>query len=257
MTYCVYWIREKSHTDLTSQGYIGVSGNVKERFASHKGMWSGTNNYLRNAIKKHGWDNLEKAVLLIAEKDYCLEIEKKLRPADKIGWNLVMGGGHPPILIGPRPELRGKQAWNKGMVGCVSDETREKMRLARLGKSPANKGVPFTLEQSKKLSAALKGRVSPRKGAKVPVEVVERIAAKNRGRVQSAEERAMRSARLKGIKKSIPMSDEHRRKLGMNAKGKKWYNNGIHIVFCLEGQQPEGYVLGRKHRTFMKENYLV
>ena len=35
-----------------TQGYIGVSGNVKQRFASHKGMESGTNAHLRHAIEK-------------------------------------------------------------------------------------------------------------------------------------------------------------------------------------------------------------
>ena len=251
MTYCVYWIREKSHTDLTSQGYIGVSGNVKERFASHKGMWSGTNNYLRNAIKKHGWDNLEKAVLLIAEKDYCLEIEKKLRPADKIGWNLVMGGGHPPILIGPRPELRGKQAWNKGMVGCVSDETREKMRLARLGKPPANKGVPLAQERIEQLRQINLGNTY-RLGAKMPPHAVEQNRLRNVGKHHSEETKAKMSAAHMG-KPKPPRTDEHKRKIGLNAKGKKWYNNGINVVFCFDGLQPEGYVLGRKCHTLVKE----
>jgi hypothetical protein len=251
MTYCVYWIREKSHTDLTSQGYIGVSGNVKERFASHKGMWSGTNNHLRNAIKKYGWDNLEKSVLLIAEKDYCLEIEKKLRPADKIGWNLVVGGGHPPVLIGPRPELRGKQAWNKGMVGCVSDETREKMRLARIGKSPANKGVPLAQERIEQLRQINLGNTY-RLGAKMPPHVVEQNRLRNIGKHHSEETKAKMSAAHMG-KAKPPRTDEHKRKIGLNAKGKKWYNNGINVVFCFDGLQPEGYVLGRKCHTLVKE----
>jgi hypothetical protein len=95
------------------------------------------------------------------------------------------------------------------------------------------------------VSKALKGRVSPRKGAKLSAELVERISAKNRGRVQSAEERAMRSAVLKGIKKSVPMSDEHRAKLGLIAKGKRWYNNGTTSVFCHEDVVPDGFILGR------------
>ena len=251
MTYCVYWIREKSHTDLTSQGYIGVSGNVKERFASHKGMWSGTNNHLRNAIKKYGWDNLEKSVLLIAEKDYCLEIEKKLRPADKIGWNLVVGGGHPPVLIGPRPELRGKQAWNKGMVGCISDETREKMRLARIGKSPANKGVPLAQERIEQLRQINLGNTY-RLGAKMLPHVVEQNRLRNIGKHHSEETKAKMSAAHMG-KAKPPRTDEHKRKIGLNAKGKKWYNNGINVVFCFDGLQPEGYVLGRKCHTLVKE----
>jgi predicted GIY-YIG superfamily endonuclease len=253
MSFAVYWIREQSHTDLMTQGYIGVSGDVEKRFASHKGMWSGTNNYLRNAIKKHGWDNLAKSVLLISTKEYCLDIERKLRPADKIGWNLTIGGGYPPVIRGERPELKGRVSWNKGRVGLCSAETLERMRQKRLGVSPANKGVPLSDEHRQKVSKALKGRVSPRKGAKLSAELVERISAKNRGRVQSAEERAMRSAVLKGIKKSAPMSDEHRAKLGLIAKGKRWYNNGQNVVFCLEGLQPDGYTLGRKSIKLCKE----
>lgn len=90
-------------------------------------------------------------------------------------------------------------------------------------------------------------------GWKMPREIVDRINAKNTGRVQSAEERAMRSAVLKGIKKSVPMSDEHRAKLGLIAKGKRWYNNGQNVVFCLEGLQPDGYTLGRKSIKLCKE----
>lgn len=253
MNFCVYWIREQSHTDLMTQGYIGVSGNVEQRFASHKGMWSGTNTHLRRAIKKYGWDNLIKSVLLIAEKDYCLDIERKLRPADKIGWNLTVGGGFPPIITGPRPELRGRPSWNAGKTGVFSPEVIERMRQKAKGRVPRNKGIPLTDEQKAKLSKALKGRVGTRLGVTVPTEIVEKIAAKNRGRVQSAEERAMRSERMKGIPKSVPMSDDHRRKLGLNSKGKRWYNNGQNIVFCLEGMQPEGYTLGRKSRAFCKE----
>jgi len=251
MTYCVYWIREKSHTDLMSQGYIGVSGNVKERFASHKGMWSGTNNHLRNAIKKYGWDNLEKTVLLLAEKDYCLEIERKLRPADKIGWNLTIGGGYPPILVGPKPERRGRPAWNKGKTGLCSDETLEKMSKAKIGKSPANKGVPLTEEQVEKLRQVNRGNTN-RRGKKMPPHVIQEMRVRMLGKKHSEETKAKMSAAHIG-KPKAPFSEEHKRKLGLNAKGKKWYNNGTNIVFCLEGLQPEGYVLGRKHTTFVKE----
>ena len=94
-------------------------------------------------------------------------------------------------------------------------------------------------------------------GFKQDPKIVARVAAKNRGRVQSAEERAMRSARLKGVKKSVPVSEERRKQLGLLAKGRRWYNNGINIVFCLEGQQPNGYVLGRRSTKFVKEKHLV
>jgi len=250
---CVYWIRKAEHSDVLSEGYVGVSNNFETRMKAHS-YKEGTNLHLHRAIDNYGWDNLEKSVLIYGDRDYCLYIEKKLRPSIKIGWNLTEGGGDPPTLYGPNPKLRGRKAWNKGKKGECSPETVAKMRAARLGKPPANKGVPLTDEQRLKLSKALKGRVSPRKGVKVPAEIVEKTASKNRGRVQSAEEKAMRSQRLKGIKKSVPRSDEHRRKLGLNAKGKKWYNNGANVVFCLAGQQPEGYFLGRGSLKFVKEN---
>ena len=243
MSFVVYWIREASHTDMMSQGYIGVSGNVKQRFASHKGMENGTNAHLRHAIEKHGWDNMVKSVLLMAGKDYCLDIERKLRPADKIGWNLVAGGGYPPINSGVRPNLRGRTAWNKGKTGIYSDETLAKIRSALLGKTPANKGVPLTPEQKAKLSASSKGNTH-RRGKKMPPEIVARISAKNRGRVQSAEERAMRSIALTGIKRPA-LSDKHKRLLGAYAKGKKWYTNGERSVFCLPENKPADFNLGR------------
>jgi hypothetical protein len=160
-----------------SQGYIGVSGNVKERFTSHKNMCSGTNNHLQNAIKKYGWDSLNKSVLLIAEKDYCLEIERKLRPTDKIGWNLIVGGGMPPILTGPQPHLCGRPAWNKGKTGIYSKESLEKMRQARLGVSPSNKGVPN----------AKKRNFSPMFGKKHTLETIEKMRASKIGKKLSEE----------------------------------------------------------------------
>ena len=97
----VYWIRAKHHTDMMSDGYIGVSNNAQKRWlyghnwAHRKGRHD--NPRFSNAITKHGWDNLIKTVLVIGSEDYCYDIERKLRPVDSIGWNLAIGGGKPPI----------------------------------------------------------------------------------------------------------------------------------------------------------------
>ena len=97
----VYWIRAQHHTDLTSDGYVGVSKNAKTRwlyghkYAHRKGCHD--NPYLANAISKYGWENLVKEVVLIAEEQYCYDIENKLRPTNKIGWNLAVGGCKPPV----------------------------------------------------------------------------------------------------------------------------------------------------------------
>lgn len=119
MACCVYWIRHPDHTDMTRQGYIGVSVDHLVRWKDHKNYPS--NIHLKNAINKYGWDNLIREVLLIADVDYCLMIEASLRPDKNIGWNLAAGGGKPPVT-----------RWNLGKT--LSDETKEKISRNRKGK---------------------------------------------------------------------------------------------------------------------------
>jgi hypothetical protein len=120
----VYWIRQESHTDMFSQGYIGMSNNVKDRFEAHKNRPS--NAYLKHAIAKYGWDNLIKQQLIIGDDAYCLAMELKLRPTDKIGWNLVMGGGKPPLA--KKGSGKGRVSWNKGIP--QTEEVKNKLRIA-------------------------------------------------------------------------------------------------------------------------------
>jgi len=94
MTHVVYWIRHKNHTNMFNEGYIGVSNNPKNRWLRH---WKyNGNKHLKNAIKKYGWDNLIKEIILFGEKQYCFNIESKIRPAKQIGWNIAEGGIKPP-----------------------------------------------------------------------------------------------------------------------------------------------------------------
>jgi hypothetical protein len=97
----VYWIRAPHHSDLTLEGYVGVSKNAKKRWAQghnwahRKGRHD--NSRFSNAISKYGWDNLIKTILVVSNEEYCYDLERKLRPTDRIGWNLLAGGGKPPI----------------------------------------------------------------------------------------------------------------------------------------------------------------
>ena len=251
----VYWIRKADQTDMTREGYIGVSTNVRERFGCYQRMDSKVNKYLCNVIKKHGWDNLVKSVLLVADKEYCLDIERKLRPHKQIGWNLAPGGGYPPINRGPRPALRGRVSWHKGKKGMYSEATLEKMRQAKLGKPSWNKGIPITPEHLEKLRQSNIG-VKRRLGKKMPAHVVEMHRQRLLGTKLSDETRAKMSESQKKRKRP-PFTEEHKKNLGNNARGKLWYNNGKNVVFCFEGQQPDGYVRGRGSPKFVKENHLV
>jgi hypothetical protein len=134
MIHSVYWIHHKDHTNIFSQGYIGVSNNPENRWLYH---WKyNGNEHLQRAIKKYGWENLTKEVILIGEKNYCFDLETKLRPNRQIGWNISEGGAKPPTSQ-PRGDdyvspLKGKAKptpWNVGRV--KSEQERKKLSEAR------------------------------------------------------------------------------------------------------------------------------
>ena len=116
MTCYVYHI----HTDGMSmdEGYVGVSVNPKARWAAHKR--SKENPLLRNAIQKH---HVKFRILSSHQTiEDALWQELTLRPFDRMGWNLVKGGGMPPDTGG----------WNKGKE--TSKKTRQKQSEARKGR---------------------------------------------------------------------------------------------------------------------------
>jgi hypothetical protein len=186
MASVVYWIAHKSHTDMFSQGYIGVSNNHTKRWYTHS--WKTENVHFFNAIKKYGWDNLDKKIVLIAEDGYCLDIEKKLRPSKNIGWNIAMGGGKPPSATGKK-------------FGPMSEATKAKV-------SASKKGFKHTPETEAKVTQNLiihgaptrfkKGQPAWNKGKPMPAHVIEAVRKSTIGRVQSAEEKHKRSESLKG-----------------------------------------------------------
>jgi group I intron endonuclease len=184
----VYWIHHKDHTDMFSQGYIGVSQDAKKRWEQH--FKRSENTYLRNAINKYGWDNLVKEIVLIGDKDYCFDIEKKLRPFVSIGWNIVEGGGNPPRS--KKGMNLGRTAWNKG--GFLSEETKKQIsnKVAELwksqeyrdrtiegnkGRGSSFKGKNHSSESIEKIRLAKLGKPSPKKGRKVKPESLEKIKA--------------------------------------------------------------------------------
>lgn len=159
----VYWIRAEHHSDIMSEGYIGVSKNSQKRWLyGHK--WSHLKNrhdnqHLSNAINKYGWDLLVKTVVLIGEESYCYEIERKLRPSEMIGWNLSAGGQKPPISK-PRGEnyispLKGISRPTPWLVG-KKKIGRPLSEAAKAKVSAFQKGRKQTLEQVAKRVASRK-----------------------------------------------------------------------------------------------------
>ena len=190
MTTSVYWIHHPDHTDMFSQGYIGVSVNARKRWADHRRYQE--NQHFSNAVKLYGWDFLIKKQILIAEEDYCLDIERKLRPERNIGWNIAIGGGKPPINTTGTGYKAGFTPWNKGVP--MSDEAKlalskslkgirhspevyKRQGLSRSGAKNIWFGKKFSEEYRLKLSLAKKGKPSHRKGAKLTPETIAKIKA--------------------------------------------------------------------------------
>ena len=217
MNSSVYWIHRPEHTDMFSQGYIGVSNNTKLRWREHETRTG--NLHLQRAIKKYGWDNLVKEVIVIADELYCLAVEFKLRSADKIGWNIIAGGGMPPS--------------SRGKKFIKSAETRAKLSAAKMGHRHTPevealilpnlliKGIPTRF---------VKGQVAHNKGQPMLPHVREAIRKSNVGRVRTQEERDNVSKRMLGH----IVTQETRDKISIGNTGRKPPMAGKHFpkVIC-------------------------
>jgi predicted GIY-YIG superfamily endonuclease len=129
MNTSLYWIRHKDHIDMFCQGYIGVSTNIEARFQRHSKY--SENQHLKSAIKKYGWDNLVKQIILVGEETYCYDLESKIRPNKQIGWNIAEGGSKPPTAyyrgdnyVSP---LKGKTKQVPWLIGRTKTENERKL----------------------------------------------------------------------------------------------------------------------------------
>ena len=130
--YTLYWLRNKTHTDPYTQGYIGITSRHPEiRLREHrlkKGLTQDTILDILNEVKN---------------KKEVHELECQYRPTPDIGWNVKSGGHHLTIH---------------------SDETKQRWSDVRKGKSSHLKGSTISEEHRAKISAAMKGRPSHWKG---------------------------------------------------------------------------------------------
>ena len=117
---CVYWIRKAEHTNIYTEGYVGVSTNIERRWREHVTEARANrhpNSFLRNVINKHYPDNLIFEIVYLSNEDNCYNYEEMLRPETNIGWNLRSGGP----------------------VGKMSEEGRKAMSTRTLGKKLTEK----------------------------------------------------------------------------------------------------------------------
>ena len=202
---------------MFSQGYIGVSNNTKLRWHDHH-VRTG-NAHLKRAIAKYSWDNLVKEVIVIADELYCLAVEFKLRSKDKIGWNIVAGGGMPPS--------------SRGKKFIRSEEYKAQMSISKMGQKhtpETQTKINLNLTEGGKATRFVKGQVAHNKGQPMLPHVREAIRKSNVGRVRTQEERDNVSKRMLGH----IVTQETRDKISIGNTGRKPPMAGKHFpkVIC-------------------------
>jgi hypothetical protein len=118
---------------------------------------------------------------------------------------------------------RGKPAWNKGLTGIYSEETRKKISEAN------RKRGPHSEEHKQKIRDSNKGK---NKGKYHSEETKEKIRNSLKGRIFSEERKTKlkgRTAWNKGLKGSIVWSDDSKKKLSLTNKGKPSKLKGRHL----------------------------
>lgn len=105
-----------------------------------------------------------------------------------------------------------------GSTGRImSEETRRKISIGRIGIAAPNKGIPHTEETKRKISIA-------KTGWHMPQATKDKISAAGTGRVVSEETRLKLSASLTGRvahNKGVPCSEEVKRKISVSHMGIK------------------------------------
>lgn len=136
----VYWIHLKEHTDILTEGYVGITSRTVEiRASQHRlaGRSNRANFGIAKVFKEYG-DLLIFDTLCECSIEYAGELENKLRPVECIGWNLAAGGntvsmtteGRKRISVAskgkPKPQHVLDAMNNARLAKPVSDESRRK-----------------------------------------------------------------------------------------------------------------------------------
>ena len=101
---------------------------MERRFSEHKAIASSDSLFrdytVYRAIRKYG-GSLQVVTLLEASADYCLDIERKLRPKPNTGWNISAGGSAPMLGKSHSEETRARL---KEIAACPHRKLRQSER---------------------------------------------------------------------------------------------------------------------------------
>ena len=133
------------HTCPNGKKYIGITSQAPERrWQKGKGYAYGSNPYFYNAIEKYGWENIKHEILF---RDLTKE-EAEQKEIELIKeYKIRMSNMQKEIWV-KNPERR--IAMSKLKTGShLSEETKEKLRQANLGKKYSKEVVQKRIDKTK------------------------------------------------------------------------------------------------------------
>lgn len=185
----IYKITNKTN----NKSYIGKSNNIKRRFIEHRNLNHKTNDNLKRAFKKYGIENFEFEILEECPIDKLNEKEIYYIATLKPEYNCTDGGDgatghHLSEELKEKLRQKGKEQWAKlsdeqkrkiiknNLSGpknkyVTSEETKEKLRRANLGKKQSKE----TIEKRKNtiLQLKLNGKIITNGEHRKPIYCVE------------------------------------------------------------------------------------
>lgn len=184
----VYWLHLETHTDIATEGYVGITTlGVEERYRRHVSAskrLTGRGARVRYAISKHS-SQIVVTTLLEGSVEYCQYIENRLRPRESVGWNLAIGGAATAAgRKNSEEHIRKVAEANKGRKRsseCVS-KMRKALKAAYSFDNPWEH--PYSNKQAWALASDLydwfvadtsRGRRSASKEFNIPVDSVAKV----------------------------------------------------------------------------------
>ena len=193
--------------------YIGQSINIKARWKDHINSLNRGDSrctLLQRAWNKYGQNNFTFEIVELCAEDMLDETETKyisLYDSCNVnkGYNIELGGNV-----------------NK----CLSDETKQKIRDARIGVKASN-------ETREKMSESRRGDKNPMYGQAHSDEAREKMSKAKKGKPGHPRSNYQKEcARLANLGKEV--SEETRNKISKANQGKIPYNKNLRPVYCVE-----------------------
>lgn len=208
--------------------YIGQSTDVYERWKAYRRFGCPHQTSLLASLRKYGAKKHKFELLCQCEKDELNDKEAYyvalFQSTDRrYGMNLKEGGG-----------VRAK----------VSEETRERMSRANMGRNKGRKPSPEAVEKMRQTKLAQHVKVSD--------EMKKRISEKMKGRKQT-EEHIRNAVNARRGKKRKPLTEEHKRKIAEGNKGKRLSAESIRKRTLARKGKPSA-LKGRAFTEEHKEN---